>query len=153
MKIRILSVGKTSDARYRDLADDYAGRLRRFTPLELVEIKEGKEKDASQRLKGEAGRILSRLAPSESVIVSDEKGKDMTSLELSGWIATRQLGGTKALAVVIGSAFGLDESLKTATGMRVRLSSMTLPHEMARAMWLEQLYRAFCILENQPYHH
>ncbi len=153
MKIRLLSLGKTADSRYRSLADDYAARLGRFTPLERVEIREGKEKDLDKRLKGEAERVFARLPSGGVVIVSDESGRDLSSQDLSSLIASKQLAGAKAFSVVIGSAYGLDPSLKAGAGMAVRLSAMTLPHEMAHVLWLEQLYRAFCILANKPYHH
>ena len=132
----------------------YAGRMPRTARLSLVEIKpepRSSGKTAAQMMAAEAQRILAALPPDCERIVLDEHGREFVSTDFAAWLDAR-MGGGRDLAFIIGGPDGLDDSLKSATALKMRLSSFTLPHGLARVMLAEQLYRATTILQNHPYH-
>ena len=137
----------------RELCDDYAARIRRMEPLQLVEVKDarGAGGDAGRAQEGE--RILAQLPPGCVALALDERGPSMKSEELARFLRERRDRGTKDLRFVIGGAYGLSPAVLERCNQRLSLSAMTLPHELARAVFLEQLYRAWTLLHGVPYHH
>jgi 23S rRNA (pseudouridine1915-N3)-methyltransferase len=153
LKTSVVAVGRLRDAHCAGLCDDYAGRIRRFGPLDLVEVKEARGLPRERAIEQEGERILARLPAGCRAVSLDERGRTLTSEQLAKWLADRQRDATRDLRFVVGGAWGLSGGVKARCQESIRLSSMTLPHELARVLLLEQLYRAWTILRGAPYHH
>ncbi len=155
MKLRLLCIGKLSEPFLREGAAEYAGRLGRYLPLEVVELKEeggGKKADLRQIREREGERLLARMSAQSFVVVLDEKGRSFSSEGLSEVLGEKMLRGTAEVAFVIGGAYGLSDAVKARGDLLLSLSSLTFTHQMARLILLEQLYRGMTILRNEPYH-
>ena len=127
----------------RDLADDYHGRIRHYRPLELVDIPE----------KGDADQALRAAIPDGAVVVvMDERGKHLDSRKFADWLDELQNRGTRHVVFLIGGPDGHDDQTRSRADLILALSAFTLPHDLARAMLAEQVYRAFTIIRNEPYH-
>ncbi len=153
MKIRLVCVGKMSKGPLQALAEDYRKRLERLCELDIVEVKDGDEKDGAKRLAREGERIRIAAEPLSECILWDEGGESLGSREFSQWIDKLENKSTKRLTLIIGSSHGIADALKAAIPRKLQLSGFTLTHEWARALALEQLYRAYCIKKKIPYHH
>lgn len=153
MKIALTAVGQVRDRRCRDLCDDYAGRIRRYGPFDVVEVKEGRGLAADRARQVEGERLLARIPAGARAVSLDERGRTLTSEQLARWLAERQRDATRDLRLVVGGPYGLSEAVLRRCDESIRLSSMTLPHELARVVLFEQLYRAWTILRREPYHH
>jgi 23S rRNA (pseudouridine1915-N3)-methyltransferase len=145
LKLKVVSVGKDRSGLFQPAVDEYAGRLKHYAKVELIELPAGRTKA------DEAKAILARIPVSEVLIALDERGKLQTSVELADFVAGAQ-NRSKDLAFVIGGDEGLDGSVLARAGLTLSLSKMTLPHRLARAVLMEQLYRAFTIVRGEPYH-
>ena len=152
MKTALVAVGRVRDAHYRALCEDYGKRLKRFDPFEVVEVKEAKGLQGARAKKAEAPRILKQLPSGVWAVSLDERGQTMTSAALARWLEKLRDRGVRDLRFVVGGAWGLDPEILTRCDESLRLSSMTLPHELARVVLLEQYYRAWTILRGLPYH-
>jgi 23S rRNA (pseudouridine1915-N3)-methyltransferase len=149
MRIRFIWPGKTKDARLRSLIDDYAKRLSRFTRCEVVEVKEGRTRDAA--VNKESARILEAIGDSTVAVLLDLNGRDWSSEELATQVLRWENNSVKEIAVVIGGPDGLSPEVQSRADVRWRLTRLTLTHEMARVLALEQLYRAYAINRGLPY--
>ncbi len=155
MKLRLVCVGKLAEAWQRQASDDYAGRLQRYFPLEIVELKEekgGRKGDVSGLLKHEGERILEKVPPQSLLVVLDERGKSLGSEQLAERFENEMLHGGRDWCFVIGGPYGLDPAVRQRAELLLSLSKMTFTHQMARIFLLEQLYRGSTILRNEPYH-
>lgn len=155
VKFRLLCVGKLSAPYLRQAEEDYAARVRRYLPLECIELKEesgGKKPDAEIIRLREGEKILQRIAPQDWVVALDERGKQMDSVALAGLLERHMLQGTPSLTTVLGGAYGLSETVRQRADLVFSLSALTFTHQMARVIWLEQLYRGLTIVRNEPYH-
>ncbi len=153
MKLRIIALGHKLPAWAAEAYADYARRLPREFPLELVEIKaepRNRGRTATQLLDAEANRIEAAARGFE-IVALDEKGASWTTLELAGALK-RWRERAAAIAFVIGSADGLAERIKRDAGVIVSLSALTLPHGLVRVLLAEQIYRAVSVLQGHPYH-
>lgn len=133
---------------------DYAGRMPRMTRMSLNEVKAEPRttgKTVEQMLQAEAQRIEAALPEDAERIVLDERGRDFSTVQLARWLQER-LGAGRDLAFVIGGPDGLAAGLKQGASLLLRLSSLTLPHGLARVLLAEQLYRSVSLLNNHPYH-
>jgi 23S rRNA (pseudouridine1915-N3)-methyltransferase len=135
------------------LAADYLERLERLCDVEISEVKDADDKDGAARLAKEAGRVGEAARPPYECGVWAERGEDTDSPGFAKWLAEREDRGMKRCTFLIGSSHGIAEDLKAAIPRKLRLSRFTLTHEWARALALEQIYRARCIQKNLPYHH
>lgn len=153
MKTTVLAVGSVRDAHYRGLCEDYAKRIQRFSPLDIDEVKDGRGLDPEQARVAEGERILRRLRDSAYVVALDGGGRTRSSEDLAAWLDARSRDRTRGLTFVVGGPFGLSDAVLARCRERLSLSAMTLPHELARTVLLEQLYRAWTILRRLPYHH
>ena len=147
MKLRLLVVGRS----IAELSGYEARILKRFkgqASFEVVELPEGRGKQVSQQKQEEEKHILKAATP--GFILFDERGKSLTSIQWSEHLKT--LHGSATLDFVIGGASGVSDAVRQASGGCWSLSSLTLPHQLARALVVEQLYRAFTILQGHPYH-
>jgi 23S rRNA (pseudouridine1915-N3)-methyltransferase len=134
--------------------DEYAKRMPPESRIQLKEIKpveRSGSKNALTVMAGERSKIEAALPKNARIVALDEHGKDLTTMELSGWLTRWQQEG-RDVAFVIGGADGLDPHFKTEADMLIRISSLTLPHGMVRVVLAEQLYRAWSITQNHPYH-
>jgi 23S rRNA (pseudouridine1915-N3)-methyltransferase len=144
MHFRIISIGKPSLPWARQAVEDYLSRLKRMCQTEWIIVKEGAaEKVTGQILEASAGYLR---------VVLDERGRSMRSIELAEWLGKLEMEGTKRTAFLIGGAAGHSEEMRQAADHVWSLSSLTLQHEMALALLLEQLYRARAIQGGLPYH-
>ncbi|OZI33902.1 23S rRNA (pseudouridine(1915)-N(3))-methyltransferase RlmH [Bordetella genomosp. 10] len=154
MKLIVAAVGNRMPAWVETAWDDYARRLPPDCALELREIKPEPRtsgKTPAQMMAAEARRIEAALPPQALRIALDEHGRDLTTMALSRTLEQWRAGG-RDVAFLVGGPDGLDAALKTSCASQIRLSSLTLPHPMVRVVLAEQLYRAWAILSNHPYH-
>jgi 23S rRNA (pseudouridine1915-N3)-methyltransferase len=155
VKLTLLCVGKAGGTLGAAI-QDYEKRLSRYWKFEVVEVEagvgKGRKSDAEGVLRTEEERLLKRLSEGWEVVALTRDGRAMTSPELARFLEERALASTKNVGFVIGGAYGLGPAILGRAGLKLCLSDMTLPHEMARLVLAEQLYRAGTILRNEPYH-
>jgi 23S rRNA (pseudouridine1915-N3)-methyltransferase len=152
--VKLIAVGKLKSPFFQEAARHYAKLLRRYHALQEIEIKDAPSSlDPDQRRRKEGEAILDRLGPQDLAVCLDERGRAATSRELAGllqgWIEDPLL----TPALVIGGPFGLSGEVRSRCRLSLSLGPMTLPHELARVVLLEQLYRAATIQRGLPYHH
>lgn len=156
MKLRLLCVGRISAPWIRSGVEEYGGRISRYLPFESIELREasggGSKGDIRFGRDEEGGRILQRLPDSACVVILDEGGKALTTEAWSAFLGERMLYGPDEVIMVIGGAYGLNDAVKARGDLLFSLSKLTLPHQLARLLLLEQTYRAMTILRNEPYH-
>ena len=150
MRIRFIWPGKTKDVRLRSLIDEYAKRLSRFTRCEIVEIKESRTRDAADVNK-ESLRIFEAMGDSTLAVLLDLNGRELSSQELASQVRRWENDAVKEIAVVIGGPEGVSPQVQSRANVRWRLTRLTLTHEMARVLAVEQLYRAYGINRGLPY--
>jgi 23S rRNA (pseudouridine1915-N3)-methyltransferase len=150
MRIRFIWPGKTKDVRLRSLIDEYAKRLSRFTRCEIVEIKESRTRDAAAVNK-ESLRIFEAMGDSTLAVLLDLNGRELSSQELASQVRRWENDAVKEIAVVIGGPEGVSPQVQSRANVRWRLTRLTLTHEMARVLAVEQLYRAYGINRGLPY--
>lgn len=156
MKITLLTVGKTDRDWVRQGLDIYVSRLRHYIPFVLNEIPELKNVSAltKEQIKAREGElILKNVRPTDDLILLDEHGKEYSSTELSRVIQDKISYVGKDIVFVIGGAYGFSDAVYQRANSKLSLSKMTFSHQMVRAIFTEQLYRAFTIIKGEPYHH
>jgi 23S rRNA (pseudouridine1915-N3)-methyltransferase len=153
MRVRVIAVGTRMPAWVRSACDDYLARLEPRLPVALTEIEPGTRRGgtAQRAILTEGRRLLGAVTPADHVIVLDERGSELSTRELAGWLGTR-LGQGQNLAFLIGGADGLAREVLSRSDFTLSLSRLTLPHALARVLLSEQLYRAHTILTHHPYH-
>ncbi len=153
MKLRFVWVGKTKRAAVKELVEDYIERVRRFAGVEVVEIRDRNDvgQDARKIVEKEGEDLLQRAASDPYVIVLDERGQQFDSMKFADLIERHRLVGTKQLTFVIGGHGGLSDSVRGRGDLVLALSKMTLTHELARVLLVEQIYRAFAMIHDLPY--
>jgi 23S rRNA (pseudouridine1915-N3)-methyltransferase len=152
MKITLLCVGKLRSAPLKEVCADYLSRLQRYGAAEIEEVKAADSGSAEASVAQESTRLLAALKPNDAVFILDERGAQMTSPELAELLNKQELRSVKRCVCVLGGAYGLSSEVR-AKGKMIALSKLTLPHELCRALVLEQLYRARTIQRGEPYHH
>lgn len=155
MKIKVLSVGKTEKGWVLDGLEIYLGRLKKMIPLEWIELEASgiQKRQREDAMMDEANRILRHFKPGDYLVLLDEKGGEFNSVEFSGWMNKKMVTMQGDLIFVIGGAYGFHPLVKDKAKELLALSKMTYTHQMVRVIFAEQLYRAFTILRNEPYHH
>lgn len=153
MRVVIVAVGKPRDRHLAAAIDEYETRAARYWPLDVVEVREasGRGVTGEQAKMKEGERLLERVPDGAIVIACDELGDRLTSAEFSTLIVSAR-DRARDVAFVIGGAFGLSAAVRTAMSRAIQLAPWTLPHEMARLVLAEQLYRAGTIVRGEPYH-
>lgn len=146
-------MGKTQEEWVRRGIDEYAGRIRRYTPLELAEAKEEKGAAAEAMREREGERLVKLLPRNARLILLDERGEQLSSPDLAAFIAANRDGGVQELAFAIGGAYGFSDSFRALAYKTIALSRMTFTHQMVRIFLLEQIYRGFTIINGESYHH
>ncbi|QAA80432.1 23S rRNA (pseudouridine(1915)-N(3))-methyltransferase RlmH [Aequorivita sp. H23M31] len=156
MKITLIAIGKTDNRNLQSLMDDYSKRLGFYISFDLdiiPDIKNAKNLSETLQKKAEGDEILKRTFPSDTLILLDENGKSYSSEKFSEFLQKKMNSGLKNLVFVIGGPYGFSEEIYKRSNGKLSLSSMTFSHQMVRLFFIEQLYRAFTILKNEPYHH
>lgn len=156
MKITLLTVGKTDKDWVKQGIDIYASRMKHYFPFAIVEIPELKNasslsEDLIKTKEGEL--ILKNIKPTEDVILLDERGREFSSMEFAKVLQDKISYTGKDIVFVIGGAYGFAEAVRQRSNSKISLSRMTFSHQMVRAIFVEQLYRAFTIMKGEPYHH
>ena len=151
MRLRLFWTGKTKDARLRELQADYKKRLSHFTRCEVVEIREHAGTGSKTGIDKDSKSISDRLSNGAVTVLLDPYGSQWSSPELADQIQRWENQGTKEVAFIIGGPHGVSPALSARAQQRWSLSRLTLTHEMARVVLLEQLYRAYTIIHGLPY--
>ena len=152
MKIKILFVGKTVDDRITSIVDDYLKRIKNID-ITVKIVPCAKKKYSVEVQKSEEGRsILNFIDDSEFVAILDDKGDSFTSRQFAEWLERRQTS-SRNITFVVGGAYGFSNEVYDRADSRISLSKMTFSHQIVRAIFAEQLYRAFTIIAGLPYHH
>ena len=155
MKTELILVGKTVNKHFVALIDDYVGRINHYMPFSITTIPELKNTkalsiDQQKTLEGE--QILKKIQPGDTVVLLDERGREMTSVETATWMEKRQ-HTARRLVFVIGGAYGFSQAVYDRANEMLSLSRMTFSHQMVRLIFAEQIYRACTIIKGEPYHH
>lgn len=151
MRLRLIWVGKTRDARLRSLTEEYLKRLGRFARFEVAEVREGGSADERVCLEEEGKRITAALASEALTVLLDVGGREWSSEELAAQLEEWQVRSVREVAFVVGGHLGVSGEVRARADRRWSLSRLTLTHEMARILLCEQLYRAHTILRGVPY--
>jgi 23S rRNA (pseudouridine1915-N3)-methyltransferase len=156
MNIRLLAIGKTDNKSLQTLIDDYTKRLSFYVKFDLEvipDIKNVKNLSEAQQKEKEGELILSKLSATDQLILLDENGTTFSSVGFSDYLQKKMNAGIKTLVFVIGGPYGFSEEVYKKAQGKVSLSEMTFSHQMVRLFVIEQIYRGFTILRNEPYHH
>jgi 23S rRNA (pseudouridine1915-N3)-methyltransferase len=156
MKVKLICIGKTGTKFLEDGENEYMQRVKHYVQIERIEIpdlKNARKLTFEQIKQMEGKEILSKLGSGEQLILLDERGSLLSSVEFSNFIQQRFNAGGKALVFVIGGAYGFSPEVYEAAQGKISLSKMTFSHQMIRMIFFEQLYRAMTILKGEPYHH
>lgn len=154
MSIRLLTV-QSSKNEWLDIAsEEYLEKINHFHKFEILRLKSAKKgrDDSTLKKQEESELLLKNLKADDHVILFDERGQALSSRQFADMIQRLQVSGTKRINFVIGGAFGVDESLKKRAQKTLKVSDFVLNHHVAMVLCLEQIYRAFAILHNKPYH-
>ena len=156
MTIKLIAIGKTDNNNLQTLIADYQKRLGHYIRFEfeiIPDLKKVKHLSESQQKDKEGELILSKTQKSDVLILLDENGKQMDSVAFANYLQKHLNSGIKNLIFVIGGPYGFSEAVYQRANSKLGLSKMTVSHQMVRLFFIEQLYRGFTILKNEPYHH
>ncbi|MBQ4126993.1 MAG: 23S rRNA (pseudouridine(1915)-N(3))-methyltransferase RlmH [Alistipes sp.] len=156
MNIELIVVGKTDSKEVEALVEMYAKRVNRycrFSITTLADVRNTRNMSPSRQKQLEGEAILRMVGDGDCLTLMDERGLQYTSIEFSQWLQKRMLSGVKRLVLVIGGPYGFSDEVYARADQKISLSRMTFSHQIVRAIFAEQLYRAFTILHNEPYHH
>lgn len=156
MNIKLIAVGKTDHKSLQLLIEEYQKRLSFYVKFDLEvlpDLKNVKNLSEQQQKEKEGELILSKIGPSDHMLLLDENGKSFSSIEFSNELQKKMNSGIKTLVFVIGGPYGFSTEVYHKAQGKIALSAMTFSHQMVRLFFIEQLYRAFTILRNEPYHH
>lgn len=156
MKISLVVIGKTDANYFSEAIREYQNRLVHYIPFEMQvipDIKNTKNLSESQQKEKEGELILKSLQAGDYLVLLDEKGKEFTSMQFASYLEKKMHTVSRRLVFVIGGPYGFSEAVYQAASEKVSLSKMTFSHQMIRLIFVEQIYRAMTILNNEPYHH
>jgi len=156
MQIRLIAVGKTDHAAIQTLLEEYSKRLGFYIKFELEiipDLKNSKNLSEASQKEKEGELILKKVLTSDELVLLDEQGKQYSSVDFSDYLQKKMNAGLKQLIFVIGGPYGFSAEVYQRANSKISLSKMTFSHQMVRVFFVEQLYRAFTILKNEPYHH
>lgn len=154
MKIKLITTGKTRELYLLEGLNIYLNRLKHYASIEYIELGDVKNTGNIDDIKTkENEQILKHISVSGHVILLDERGKEMSSIQFADFINQKQCSGIKNIIFIIGGAYGFTDKIWQRANHTISLSKMTFTHQMVRLIFLEQLYRAFTILKGEKYHH
>jgi 23S rRNA (pseudouridine1915-N3)-methyltransferase len=153
VKLGVIAVGRLKERYWREAADEYLKRLGPYATVRVAEVADRDlSHDEAQAVGAEGADTLRALPPSAYVVALDRSGRQLSSEQFADWLAAHGLGGRSSIAFVLGGAAGLAPEVLARADERLSLGALTLPHQLARVVLLEQLYRAFRIMRGEPYH-
>ena len=156
MKIVLTVIGKTDASYFIDAIKEYQNRIIRYLPFELQvipDLKNSKNLSVEQQKEKEGELILKNIQQGDYVVLLDERGREFTSMDFAVYIEKKNHTVSKRLVFVIGGPYGFSDAVYDKASEKLSLSRMTFSHQMIRLVFVEQLYRAMTILNNEPYHH
>ena len=156
MQIKVIAIGKTDRTELEQLMAVYSKRLNHYIKFEFIpipDIKNRKTLSEDQQKEREGELLLDQIGPTDTLVLLDERGTQYSSLDFSQYLQKRMNSGIKCLVLAIGGPYGFSGAVYARSKGKIGLSKMTFSHQMVRLFLLEQLYRAFTILRNEPYHH
>lgn len=155
MKIKLLLIGKTAENTVETIITDYAKRVNHYLKFEIDAIAVSHHKnDSPDKIKQkEASLILKKVEAGDWIVLLDDKGKMLSSEEFAKQIAQWMLQSKKQIVFIVGGAYGFSDEIYAIAHQKISLSKMTFSHQIIRIVFMEQLYRAFTIIHNEPYHH
>ena len=156
MRTTLILVGKTVNKHFVELIDDYAGRVKHYIGFDISvipELKNTKNLSTEQQKQQEGELILKQLQGGDHVVLLDERGKEIRSVEFSAYMEQKMQTVSKRLVFVIGGPYGFSQDVYARANEKMSLSKMTFSHQMVRLIFVEQLYRAMTIMRGEPYHH
>ena len=156
MKATLILVGKTVDKRFAELISEYTNRLKHYISFEIntiPELKNTKSLTSEQQKNSEAELIIKNLQSSDYVVLLDEHGKEMRSVEMADWMKRKMNTINKRIVFIIGGPYGFSQKIYDIAHEKLSMSKMTFSHQMIRLIFVEQLYRSMTILNGEPYHH
>ncbi len=156
MKTELIVVGRTADRRFDTIINDYTARIRHYMPFDISVIealKNTRNLSEQQQKEAEGQLILKQLQPQDYVVLLDEHGLSMRSVELARWIEKKQRTVARRLVFVIGGPYGFSPAVYQRADEQLSLSPLTLSHQMVRMVFTEQIYRTCTIIKGEPYHH
>lgn len=156
MKVSLILVGRTANKHLTELIDDYASRVKHYVSFDIAvipELKNTKSLSADQQKQMEGEQILRQLQQGDHIVLLDEHGKEMRSIEFSKYMEKKMQTVSKRLVFIIGGPYGFSSEVYAKANDKLSLSQMTFSHQMIRLIFVEQLYRAMTIMIGEPYHH
>ena len=156
MKITLLVVGRTTERYFTEAIDEYKNRLKHYIPFDLEiipELKNTKNLSETQQKEKEGELILKQIQPGDHLVLLDERGKEYSSIKFAQFIEKKTHSVSRRLVFVVGGPYGFSEKVYDMAQEKLSISKMTFSHQMIRMIFLEQIYRAMTILNNEPYHH
>lgn len=156
MNIILTVIGKTDNSFVSEGCDEYFKRIKRYLKFEFKVIRDLKNSgnlDENVQKKMEGDKILDGILDSDVVVLLDENGKEFSSREFAGFVSKQMNASVKSLVFVVGGPYGFSEEVYKRANYKISLSRMTFSHQLIRLIFAEQLYRAFAIINNEPYHH
>jgi 23S rRNA (pseudouridine1915-N3)-methyltransferase len=156
VKILLLTIGSTDKKYMKEGIDDYVKRLSFYLPFEMKVIPDIKNRSSYSielQKEKEGQLILNQISSGDFLVLLDERGNEYSSLEFSKWIEKKMIAGTRQLVFVIGGPYGFSNTVYQRSDIKISISKMTFSHQMARMIFVEQIYRAMTIIKNEPYHH
>lgn len=156
MQIKLIAIGKTDQKELQDLVQEYMKRLSFYVKFELEvipDLKNVKNLSEMQQKEKEGELILAKISSTDHLMLLDENGKTFSSVGFSEFLQKKMNAGIKTLVFVIGGPYGFSETVYAKAQGKISLSAMTFSHQMVRLFFIEQVYRGFTILKNEPYHH
>ena len=156
MKIILIQAGKTANKNISEIADFYLSRISKYNSIETItlpNLKNTKNMPIDEQKLKEGKQMLQVINNDDYVVIMDERGKEMRTIELSIWMRNIFMFSAKRLVFVIGGSWGFSDDIYKRADYSMSLSKLTFPHQLVRLIFLEQLYRTFTILKGEPYHH
>jgi 23S rRNA (pseudouridine1915-N3)-methyltransferase len=156
MKITLLQTGKTTDKHVAELVDLYTNRIKKYSVFDIItlpELKNTKNMPVQEQKSKEAIKVIQFLTDDDYVILLDEKGKELRTVEFSEALEKMFFLPKKRIVFIIGGSWGFSEEVYERADYKLSLSKMTFSHQLVRLLFLEQLYRVFTIIKGEPYHH
>tara|TARA_R110002020_G_scaffold371371_1_gene582997 strand:- start:117 stop:641 length:525 start_codon:yes stop_codon:yes gene_type:complete len=156
MQIKLIAIGKTDNKAIISLIEEYSKRLNFYIKFEfevIPDLKNTKSLSEILQKEKEGELILKKIGASDDLILLDERGKSYSSMDFSEFLQKKMNSGLKQLIFVIGGPYGFSDEVYSRSNGKLSISKMTFSHQMIRPFFIEQLYRGFTILRNEPYHH
>lgn len=156
MKIALLQTGKTSEKHVAEGLDLYTTRIRKYSGFEIIslpDLKNTRNLSVGELKIREGKRVIDTLRKDDYIVLLDERGKEMRTIEFAEWVRKQSMVPGKRIVFVIGGPWGFSDELYDLADFRLSLSKMTFPHQLVRLLFVEQLYRVMTILKGEPYHH